>query len=215
MPNARILKIQAAAALNNLTLDIPQPFAFGTANKSPEFLQKFPTGKVPAFESSDGEVTLVESDAIAQYVAASGPAAPALLGRNVAEQAAVRQWICFAENEVFRNMMAVVLWRVGMREYDAGVDGEGAKGLEEALAVVERHLAVGEKEFLATEGELSLVDLTLASALFWAFMHYIDEEMRGRFPRVVRWYLRVVGAERVREVFGEPSLVAVRKEASV
>ncbi|RAH42532.1 hydrolase psoB [Aspergillus brunneoviolaceus CBS 621.78] len=209
--------IQAAAALNNLTLDVPQPFAFGTANKSPEFLQKFPTGKVPAFESSDGEVTLVESDAIAQYVAGCGPAAPALLGRNVAEQAAVRQWICFAENEVFRNMAAVVLWRVGMREYDAGVDAEGAKGLEEALAVVERHLAVGkkEKEFLATEGELSLADLTLASALFWAFMHYIDEEMRGRFPRVVRWYLRVVGAERVREVFGEPCLVAVRKVAPV
>ncbi|RAH68495.1 uncharacterized protein BO66DRAFT_326781 [Aspergillus aculeatinus CBS 121060] len=211
------MQIQAAAALNNLTLDIPQPFAFGTANKSPEFLEKFPTGKVPAFESSDGEVTLVESDAIAQYVAGCGPAAPALLGRNVAEQAAVRQWICFAETEVFRNMVAVVLWRVGMREYDARVDGEGAKGLEEALAVVERHLAGGEREkdYLATEGGLSLADLTLASALFWAFMHYIDEEMRGRFPRVVRWYLRVVGAERVREVFGEPCLVAVRKVAPV
>ncbi|PYI33513.1 hypothetical protein BP00DRAFT_338827 [Aspergillus indologenus CBS 114.80] len=215
VPNARILKIQAAAALNNLTLDIPQPFAFGTANKTPEFIRKFPTGKVPAFESADGHTTLVESDAIAQYVAASGPAAPALLGRNVAEQAAVRQWVCFAENEVFRHMMAVVLWRVGMREYDAGVEGAGATGLAEALAVLERHLAAGEKEYLATEGELSLADLSVASALFWAFMHYVDAEMRGRFPRVVRWYLRVVAAEKVKEVFGEPSLVAVRRAAPV
>ncbi|PYI14037.1 hypothetical protein BO99DRAFT_451212 [Aspergillus violaceofuscus CBS 115571] len=211
----RAVPIQAAAALNNLTLDIPQPFAFGTANKTPEFIRKFSTGKVPAFESADGQITLVESDAIAQYVAASGPAAPALLGRNVAEQAAVRQWVCFAENEVFRNMMAVVLWRVGMREYAAGVEGEGAKGLEEALAVLERHLAAGEKEYLATEGELSLADLSVASALFWAFMHYIDAEMRGRFPRVVRWYLGVVAAEKVKEVFGEPNLVAVRKAAPV
>ena len=41
---------------------------FGETNKSAEFLKKFPLGKVPAFEGSDGLV-LTESNAIAYYVA--------------------------------------------------------------------------------------------------------------------------------------------------
>ena len=41
---------------------------FGETNKSAEFLKKFPLGKVPAFEGSDG-LTLTESNAIAYYVA--------------------------------------------------------------------------------------------------------------------------------------------------
>ena len=41
---------------------------FGESNKKPEFLNKFPLGKVPAFEGSDG-VLLTESNAIAYYVA--------------------------------------------------------------------------------------------------------------------------------------------------
>ena len=41
---------------------------FGETNKKPEFLNKFPLGKVPAFEGSDG-VLLTESNAIAYYVA--------------------------------------------------------------------------------------------------------------------------------------------------
>jgi hypothetical protein len=34
--------------------------------KTPEYLSKFPTGKIPAFEGSDG-LLLVESSAIARY----------------------------------------------------------------------------------------------------------------------------------------------------
>ena len=41
---------------------------FGETNKSAEFLKKFPLGKVPAFEGSDGLI-LTESNAIAYYVA--------------------------------------------------------------------------------------------------------------------------------------------------
>jgi elongation factor 1-gamma len=38
----------------------------GVTNKSPEFLAKFPFGKIPAFESADG-FRLFEGDAIARY----------------------------------------------------------------------------------------------------------------------------------------------------
>ena len=49
-------------------MTLAKDFKFGETNKSPEFLKKFPLGKVPAFEGSDG-VLLTESNAIAYYVA--------------------------------------------------------------------------------------------------------------------------------------------------
>lgn len=55
----------AAAAFGKLQVDVPA-FQMGTENKSPEFLKKFPVGKVPAFEGADG-VLIFESDAISYY----------------------------------------------------------------------------------------------------------------------------------------------------
>ena len=49
-----------------LSLDAPSSFVFGESNKSPEYLAKFPHGKIPAFEGSDG-FTLFETQAIARY----------------------------------------------------------------------------------------------------------------------------------------------------
>ena len=44
-------------------------FVFGETNKSADFVKKFGSGKVPAFESADGKVTLTESNVIAYFVA--------------------------------------------------------------------------------------------------------------------------------------------------
>jgi hypothetical protein len=43
-----------------------KPFEFGVTNKSPEFLDKFTLGKIPAFEGNDG-FTLLEGASIARY----------------------------------------------------------------------------------------------------------------------------------------------------
>ena len=45
-------------------MTVAKDFVFGETNKTPAFLKKFPLGKVPAFEGSDG-VLLTESNAIA------------------------------------------------------------------------------------------------------------------------------------------------------
>lgn len=63
--NPRAAKAFIAAKYNNLVLE-EALINFGTDNKSPAFLKKFPLGKVPAFEGADG-FTLYESSAIAHY----------------------------------------------------------------------------------------------------------------------------------------------------
>ncbi|KAB0398117.1 hypothetical protein E2I00_000422, partial [Balaenoptera physalus] len=48
-------------------LTVPPHFHFGQTKHTPEFLHKFPAGKVPAFEGDDG-FCVVESNAIAYHV---------------------------------------------------------------------------------------------------------------------------------------------------
>ena len=63
--NPRVQQTLVAAKYNGLDVEVV-PITFGVDNKSPEFLGKFPLGKVPAFEGSDG-FCLFESSAIAKY----------------------------------------------------------------------------------------------------------------------------------------------------
>ncbi|KIO11413.1 hypothetical protein M404DRAFT_127786, partial [Pisolithus tinctorius Marx 270] len=57
--------ILAAADLSGLDIDVPH-FEFGVTNRTPEFLEKFPLGKIPAFEDNTG-FALVEGIAIARH----------------------------------------------------------------------------------------------------------------------------------------------------
>lgn len=65
--NPRVAKAAIAANYNNQQITMVPDFKMGETNKTPEFLAKFPLGRVPAFESTDGSFTLYESNAIAYY----------------------------------------------------------------------------------------------------------------------------------------------------
>lgn len=62
---AKVLRSVAAAKANGLELEVV-PTAPRVDSGKPEFLAKFPMGKVPAFEGADG-LLLSESRAIAWY----------------------------------------------------------------------------------------------------------------------------------------------------
>lgn len=59
-------QIKAAAALAGLKLKEPETYKHYEDNKKPEFLEKFASGKIPAFEGEDG-FCLFEGTAIARY----------------------------------------------------------------------------------------------------------------------------------------------------
>jgi len=61
-----LLQTQAVAALGGVELDIPTDYAHYVDNKKPEFLAKFPHGKIPALETTDG-FKLFEGSSIAKY----------------------------------------------------------------------------------------------------------------------------------------------------
>lgn len=59
-------KIKSAAALGGIEIAEPAAYEHMVDNKKPEFLAKFPHGKIPAWESSDG-FKLFEGVVIARY----------------------------------------------------------------------------------------------------------------------------------------------------
>lgn len=165
-------------------------------------------GKVPALETADG-FSLSEASAIAFFAAASGPKSHQLLGSDPKERALVQQWVFFAETEILPNLISIITPMLGHIPYSERAVGVKTANLGRALRVAEQHLQQGRK-WLVNESCLSLADLSLASALYWGFQYFIDDEMRMAYPEITAWYLRLLGEEGVREAFGAPEMVHVR-----
>ncbi|KAA8649478.1 hypothetical protein EYZ11_010870 [Aspergillus tanneri] len=183
----------------------------GISNRTSHFRAKFPLGKVPAFEGPN-QTVLFESDAIAQFVAESGPNAQQLLGDHAIERASIRQWVCFADHEIMEPVTKLVMWRVGLAPFDAAVEAQSMTTLRRALQCLERCLK--DRQWIATDGQPSLADLSLAGALYWAFMQVIDTEMREEFPMVTDWFRNVVAQKEIRSVFQDVTFVDKRQEHS-
>lgn len=63
--NPRYWKAAVAGQYTGVSVKEAAGFQMGVTNKTPEFLAKFPLGKVPAAETPEGP--LFESNAIARY----------------------------------------------------------------------------------------------------------------------------------------------------
>ncbi|KAJ2999207.1 hypothetical protein NUW58_g62 [Xylaria curta] len=200
--NPRVNRALAIADLNGLEIEIPE-FTVGDAptHKTPEFLAKFPLGKIPAFEGADG-FYLTESIAIATYFAKSGPKADQLLGADVKTQALISQWALFAEAELFNNAfvpIAMVILKVyaldekRFNDHIAGFERD-ARYLEKSLEGGKKHL-VGDK--------LTLADIVVTSLLYFAFKHLIGAELRKELPNLVAYTKAFADLPEHKKRFGE------------
>lgn len=214
--HARVMKTLAAASLNNLVLTIPPDFKYGTTNQTPSYLAKFPHGKIPALETLSG-FRLTESQAIAYFVADSGPAREQLLGRSVEERALVQMWIAFADAEVFANVSPALLVVIESKKLDPDYVEETEQQFLRALRRMEIHLDgnVGEGEgrkWLVRDDEFSLADLSVASSLYWPLKFFVDGETREKFPRIMTWWGRLMEHEAVGKAYGVLEMCANRPE---
>ncbi|EPS96197.1 hypothetical protein FOMPIDRAFT_1025472 [Fomitopsis schrenkii] len=188
-------RLKAVAAWSGLSLDVPSGFVFGETNKSPEYLAKFPHGKIPAFEGSDG-FKLFETQAIARYIASLAPNST-LLGSNPKETALIDQWIAFADSEVNApGRLVFQLLNGAITPYTRPIHIAFADRVERALGTLEQHLK--HHTFLATE-RITLADITLASVIQRQLTYLIDAPLRAKYPNVVRHFETVAN---------QPSLIA-------
>jgi elongation factor 1-gamma len=179
------------------------------SNRTPEFLAKFPLGKVPAFESGDGTFCLTESQAIARYVAESGPKAGQLLGEDIKTRALIEQWSCYAEQELASNLTpALLMCLLKYMPYDEAKYEQSATAFERAAQRVEAELKSG-KKFLVGE-QLTLADIMIVGVLQFAGKFLMDGEMRKGLPNAEAYVKRVMEVPEMKGPFGALELCETR-----
>ncbi|KAF2971061.1 hypothetical protein GQX73_g2503 [Xylaria multiplex] len=208
--NVRVHRALIIADINGLEIEVPQ-FTMRETNKTPEFLAKFPLGKVPAFESADG-VHLTESIAIATYIAKSGPKADQLLGADAKTQALITQWASFTESELFQNgfipiaMAAMKVYTLDERRFNDCV-----AGLERDLKYLEVVLQGGKKYLVGDQ--LTMADLMVTSMLYPAFKYLVDAELRKGLPNLVAYVKAFAAVPEHKKYYGELELCETRLTA--
>ncbi|KAI0889334.1 glutathione S-transferase [Annulohypoxylon maeteangense] len=182
--NFRVERAQVAAAFNGLEVPLVEDFKMGVDNASPEFVAKFPMGKVPAFEGADG-YCVAEGAAIATYIALSGPKKAQLIGADAKTQATISQWVFFSESELVGNMLppaTMVVFK--MMPYNEQLYTTCVERAERALKRVNAELEG--KKYLVGD-QVTLADILVSGVLFFASKFLIDAEMRKEIPNVVTW----------------------------
>ncbi|KAJ3055929.1 Elongation factor 1-gamma 1 [Rhizophlyctis rosea] len=195
--NVRVAKVLIAAAYNGLEVEEVH-IQMGVDNKKPEFLAKFPLGKVPTFESNDG-FYLYESNAIAYYVA-SLKQGTTLLGANQKEAAEIQQWITLADNELAPIAAAWLFPIFGFIPENPANTKKAQEDIKRVLEVLNQHLL--KKTFFVGE-TITLADIVLATSLVQFYRNVFDPSFRAPYKNLNRWFNTVVNQPKVQKVLGE------------
>jgi len=202
--NFRAQKALIAAKYSGAQLTVAKDFVFGETNKTPDFLKKFPLGKVPAFEGSDG-VLLTESNAIAYYVANDELRG----GSEASARAQVVQWMCMADNEILPASCTWVFPTMGIMQFNKNATDRAKEDIKTALKTLNDHLLT--RTFLVGE-RLTLADIAVACTLLNLYKHVLDPAFRKPFLNVTRWFTTVINQPNAKAVIGSFTLCSKMAE---
>ncbi|KAF8551557.1 eEF1-gamma domain-containing protein [Imleria badia] len=190
--------IKSVAAIGGLELEDVADYKHFEDNKKPEFLAKFPHGKIPALEGPNG-FTLTEGTAIARYLASLAPNAN-LLGTSLEEQALVEQWRHFADSEIAFSSTITYLMLNGAFPYNKATHNTLIERQIRALNTLEAHLLT--RTFVVGE-RITIADLEVAAAVLVAVMFTIDAEARLKLANTIRHLETIVNQPKLKDIFGE------------
>merc|ERR1711955_5139 len=193
--NFRAQKGLIAAKYSGAQVTLAKDFVFGETNKSPEFLKKFPLGKVPAFEGTDG-LLLTESNAIAYYLANEELRG----GKDEAARAQVMQWMCMADSDILPAACTWVFPTLGIMQFNKNATDRAKEDIKVALKTLNDHLLT--RTFLVGE-RVTLADISVACTLLSLYKQVLDPAFRGSFTNVNRWFTTVINQPNAKAVLGE------------
>merc|ERR1712042_186010 len=193
--NFRAQKAEIAAKYSGAKLTVSKDFKFGETNKSAAFLKKFPLGKVPAFEGTDGTL-LTESNAIAYYVANEELRG----GSDAAARAQVVQWMSMADSDILPAACTWVFPTMGIMQYNKNATERAKEDIKGVMKTLNDHLLT--RTFLVGE-RLSLADIAVACTMLSLYKQVLEPAFRKPFVNVTRWFTTVVNQPNVKGVLGD------------
>ncbi|XP_055385089.1 elongation factor 1-gamma [Condylostylus longicornis] len=189
--NFRAYKALIAAQFSGAKVNVAKDFVFGETNKTAAYLQKFPTGKVPAFETADGKY-LLESNAIAFYLANTQ-----LRGTNDFQQAEIQQWISFADNEILPASCAWVFPLLSIMQNNKQVIQNAKEDITAALEILNKRLI--HNTFLVGE-RITLADIIVFCNLIHLYQYVLEPSLRAPYGSVTRWFTTILNQPQVKAV---------------
>lgn len=193
--NVRAYKAQIAAQYSGaqLTVTDESSFKMNETNRTEEYVNKFPTGKVPAYENDAG-IYLFESNAIAHYLSNDQ-----LRGQTLAEQSGVLQWIEYGEREIVPVCNTLVYPCMGILLFNRNNNERAKAELKIILNLLNDYLST--RTYLVGE-RITLADITIACDLLLLFQWILDSSIREGYPNLTRWFLTLVHQKEFQAVLG-------------
>ncbi|KAG2130348.1 hypothetical protein DEU56DRAFT_467073 [Suillus clintonianus] len=189
--------IKSVCALAGLEIEIAAEYKHHEDNKKPEFLAKFPHGKIPAFEGANG-LNLTEGAPIARYLASLAPNS-GLLGSTPEDAAVVDQWVHFAETEIAAPVHLIGEMLMNFLPYSKGIHTVAAERQLRSLITLEAHLST--RTFLVGD-RITLADITAASVLQRVVAITADAAVRANLVNTVRFLETIVHQPKLEAIFG-------------
>ncbi|KAJ3762528.1 elongation factor 1-gamma [Lentinula raphanica] len=194
--------IKAVAAFGGVSINVDAEYKHMESNKTPEFLAKFPHGKIPAFESKEG-FKLFEGVVIAKYIASLAPNS-GLLGANATDAALVDQWTHLVEVEFGLPTDIINQLVNGRIPYTKPMHNALLDRQERTLTTLNKQLT--ENTFLVGE-RITLADLAFAVYIQRGATISFDAPLRAKFPAVVRLLETIVNQPQLKDIYGETKYV--------
>ncbi|EGF79252.1 hypothetical protein BATDEDRAFT_37118 [Batrachochytrium dendrobatidis JAM81] len=198
--NPRVFKALIAAKYSKVEVEEVH-VAMGKDNKTPEFLEKFPLGKVPAFEGTD-KCVLYESSAIAYYIASYKDGGE-LVGKNKQEIAQIQQFLSLADNELFLPALWWIYPILGYYPLDDKNTASAKDRLKSLLTALDKHLLT--RTFFVGE-RVTLADIVLVCSLYSFYKMVLEPSFRAPFKNLNRWFTTCVNQPEFKAVLGEVAL---------
>ncbi|KAG6889325.1 hypothetical protein C0992_005651 [Termitomyces sp. T32_za158] len=210
--------IRAVAAIGGVPLEVPAQYEHYVDNKKPEFLAKFPHGKIPALETADG-FKIFEGVPIARYgetnlylidrccrpdtnffsVAGLAPNA-GLLGSDPKSAALIDQWMHLAELEVdLYTSLIRGLVSGAIVPYNKPIHTTFVERQLRALKTLNAHLAT--RTFFVGE-RITLADIYVAAVVLRAADATLDASVRPELTHLIRHLETVANQSLIKDIFG-------------
>lgn len=194
----RAYQVLIAAGYSGADVKVNPNFEFGKTNTSPDFLKKFPLGKVPAFEDTDGNC-LAETNAIAHYVANEQLRG----GASAINQALVQQYISFADNEITPSACTWTFPTLGFRQYNKQDTEKAMNHIKNCFELLNNLLNT--RTFLVGE-RITLADISLCCSLIALYAQVLDPKFRQPYGNVNRWFTTCINQPTFKKVIGDITL---------
>lgn len=158
--------------------------------KTPEYMEKQPFGKVPVLE--DGDLTIFESRCILRYIADKYKDKVNLIGKDAKERALVDNWL-EAEGHNFSGPVGGIVYEKVFKQWRGQETDETivAKHMEQLAVVLDVYEKVLSKRSYIAGDEFSIADIShVPYAAYLIEKAGVKEPFESR-PNVWAWWNRI------------------------